>query len=284
MKQAYGDGDDSAERAKQDGNKSSPEMLPESPLIHHFAELRRRLLWAGVGISVAFFLCFSFSFHIITALLWPLRKVLGDSYVPGFKEVTEPFLVSLSVSLLSSVVLSAPWWLYQVWRFIEPALYSREKVRSLRFCGVSWLLFWLGAMFCFWVILPITLRFLVTWGDGFAAVDLTVQSYMSFVSRLILGFGIIFQLPVVLFVLSILGLVCGRDLKKARRYVVLACFVVSALLTPPDWISQVGMAVPLYVLYEGALWTVVWRERGDRGGKSGKSRSTNKQNWGRSSR
>ena len=238
-------------------SSSSQESLDVLPFMRHFSELRKRLLWALVSVLGAFFVCFSYSSELIHFLGLPLREVLGEDYLPGFKEVVEPFMVSLRVSFLSAVILSAPLWFYQFWKFLEPALYMKEKYGTLISCVFSWLLFWLGALFCFFLILPWTLDFLMNWGKDFAHVDLTIHSYTSFLTLLLLGFGVIFQLPLILIWCSFMGLVEAKHLKKARRYVILACFVVSAVLTPPDWISQVGMAVPIYILYEIAL-CMVW--------------------------
>lgn len=237
------------------------ETLNVAPLVQHFAELRKRLLWCMIAIICFFFCAFSFSAELINLLAAPLRSILGEEYLPGFKDVAEPFMVSLRVSFLTAVILASPLWFYQIWRFLEPALYIRERRWTLLSCIFSWLLFWLGILFCFLIILPFTLGFLIDWGQEFAVVDLTLRGYVSFLTLLLLGFGLIFQLPLVLIWLSLLELIQARDLRKARRYVILACFVVSALLTPPDWISQVGMAVPIYILYELAALAVLLLER-----------------------
>ncbi|MCY4380940.1 MAG: twin-arginine translocase subunit TatC [Proteobacteria bacterium] len=232
----------------------------ESPLIYHLGELRSRLIRSLLVIFLLFVISMAFSADLIKILKWPLKR-LGENFELNFIEVTEPFLVSLRVSLLSALIIAAPFWIYQVWRFAQPGLYLKERKYFSWFLLLSLFLFWLGVLFCFFIMLPLTLEFLIHFGKDFATAQLTLKSYISFFSTLVLGFGLAFQLPLVILILTLSGLITSESLVKARKYVIIGCFVFSALLTPPDWVSQVGLAVPLYLLYELGLFVVKFIEK-----------------------
>ena len=229
-------------------------------ILSHLSELRGaviRSLWVIVAV---FLIAMGLSEQLMVMLQYPLR-VTDYPIKLGFIEVTEPFVVSLRAAFLCSVVVTAPYWIHQIWRFVAPGLYLKEKRCMAIMLILSWLLFWLGAVFCFFVMLPITLNFLVNFGEGFASPTLTLKSYISFLSLLIIGFGLVFELPLIIIILAAMGLISAESLKAARRYVLLGCFIFSAFLTPPDWISQVGMAIPTYLLYELAVTIVCQMEK-----------------------
>ncbi|MCY4444155.1 MAG: twin-arginine translocase subunit TatC [Proteobacteria bacterium] len=235
--------------------------LEAMPFFEHIKEVRKRLIVCILPVMVVFFVAFYCAPWLIDFFKGPLEKVATANLDLGFKEVTEPFLVSLKVAFLCAFLACSPIWLGQIFLFLKPALYSKEKMPMVMFFLCSLGLFWLGALFCFYVIMPFALDFLLQWGQKFAVFDVTLQGYFSFLTVLILGFGVVFELPLVLVLLSMMGVVCAADLRKMRRYVFLGCFLIAAMLTPPDWLSQVGMAVPMYILYELAVWLVSIRER-----------------------
>ena len=179
----------------------------------------------------------------------------------GFKDIVEPFMVTIKVSLLVSIIAASPYWFYQFWKFVEPALYPSERKYILPFSVVSMFLFILGTAFCFWVIMPMALEFLISWGQQFAEPDITVQGYISFLTLLVIGFGLVFEAPLILVVLSLFGVINAKMLKSARRHVIVGCFVIAALITPPDWVSQIGMAVPLYFMFEIAILIILAMEK-----------------------
>lgn len=232
---------------------------PESILVH-MAVLRRAVIRYMVVLISCFGMAMAFHGTLMQILQYPLRRI-GYPQELGFIEITEPFMVSLRVAMLGAALASSPWLFYEIWRFIAPALYRMERGHVRLLMVAAWGLFGLGVMSCFFVIMPLALDFLVTYGQDFAAPNLTLRSYVAFLSTLLIGFGLIFELPLVLVVLAMLGLISAAGLRQARRYVLLGAFVCAALLTPPDWISQVGMAVPIYGLYELAIIIISRLER-----------------------
>lgn len=222
-------------------------------LYGHLDELRVRLVKSIAAIFILFGVALFFANDILEFLKQPVIEFLPEGKNLGFKDIVEPFMVTLKVSFLTALIAACPIWFYQFWKFIEPALYPKERKYILPFSIVSMLLFILGTSFCFWVILPMALEFLIEWGKEFAEPDITVHSYISFLTLMVIGFGLVFEAPLILVVLSLLGVVDAPMLVSARRYVIVGCFVVSALVTPPDWVSQIGMAIPLYVMFEIAI-------------------------------
>ena len=231
---------------------SSSPSLPLAPILSHVTVLRRAIIRYIIVLGAGFGLAMGFHSELIYVLQYPLR-LMNYPLELGFIEVTEPFMVSIRVACLSAFIVSSPFLCYEIWRFVSPGLYLMERRHVLSLMLASWLLFTLGVTVCFLLVLPITLDFLVNYGSDFAAPTLTLSSYVSFLSMLIVGFGLVFELPLVLFILALMELITASDLKHARRYVLLGSFVCSAFLTPPDWISQVAMAVPIYLLYEIAI-------------------------------
>lgn len=238
-------------------NESASDKLPSGPssVLSHMRVLRAALIRCVVVLGVGFAISMMFHGELIILLMYPLRH-LESPVGLGFIDLTEPFMMSLRVAFLCSFVLSSPYWLYEIWRFAAPGLYLHERRQMLMLFGASWVLFSLGVCVCFFVILPMAVEFLVNYGADYAAPTLTLKNYISFLSTLVIGFGFVFEIPLVIFVLAMMELVSVADLRAARRYVVLGCFVTAAFLTPPDWISQLGMAVPIYLLYESAIVVV----------------------------
>lgn len=232
---------------------------PES-IVAHVAVLRRAVIRYMIVLISCFGLAIAFHGELMQMLQYPLRRI-GYPQELGFIEITEPFMVSLRVALLGAALASSPWLFYEIWRFIAPALYRMERRHVRLLMVAAWGLFSMGVLSCFFVIMPLALDFLVTYGQDFAAPNLTLRSYVAFLSTLLIGFGLIFELPLVLVVLAMLGVISAAGLRGARRYVLLGAFVCAALLTPPDWISQVGMAVPIYALYELAIIIISRLER-----------------------
>ena len=183
-----------------------------------------------------------------------------------FTSPMDVFIVSIKTSFLTSIIFTSPIWLYQFWTFLEPALYKKEKRLLKPFAVSSIILFLLGTAFCFYVVLPSALDFLLKIGTEVGSPMITITDYMSLFTVFILGFGFIFETPVILIMLSLLGIISAKDLSSQRRFVFVAILIVAALLTPPDPFSQVAMAIPLYIMFELSIFLIhlIARKKGEK--------------------
>lgn len=220
-------------------------------LTDHLSELRTRVIKSGVAIFGMFILCLIFSAEILIFLRAPLDTVLD--HVQNTLHFTGPldvFLVNIKVAILAGIVSSSPVWLWQFWRFFEPALYPKERKMILPFALTSMALFISGICFCYYIILPLALEFLIELGRQVSTPMITITDYISVLSLMIFGFGIVFEAPLILVMLGLVGLVDPHSLASSRRYVVVAILFVAAIMTPPDPLSQLGMAIPIYIMFE----------------------------------
>nr|MBN2276263.1 twin-arginine translocase subunit TatC [candidate division Zixibacteria bacterium] len=232
-----------------DNQKSdtSEEVVKKSsmPFLEHIEELRRRLIWSLVAIGVMTCISFGFAQYVYEFITAPL----GDTKL-HFTEITGSFYAYLKISLITGIFAALPIVFYQLWKFIGPGLYKKEKKTILPMAFYSTGLFLAGAAFCFFVVLPFALDFLIHYGEGEMTPIITVSSYISFAGMLLLAFGLAFQLPVVGYFLGRIGVITGKGLGRIRPYALVAILIVAAILTPPDVFSQLLLAVPLYILYE----------------------------------
>lgn len=220
------------------------------PLTTHLEELRKRLIRVIIVLIVVFSICYSQSgiiFKFITAPLIPLFPN-GSSF--AMLKLTEGFFTELKLSLMSAIFFSMPFILYQIWKFIAPGLYAHEKKYVVSFVIASSMLFFIGASFAYYVVFPFGFQFFMNYAKGDVVASLSLQWYLSFVIRLIMGFGIIFELPVFTFFLAKIGLVTSAMMIKHRRYAIVIMFIVAAIFTPPDVFTQLMMSGPLLILYE----------------------------------
>ncbi len=231
-------------------NYQTPEE--ELPVTEHIEELRQRLFKSLIAIGIGFLIAWPFKKKILLFLERPLPENLQGKLI--FLSPPEAFFTALKISFFAGILIAIPFVLYQVWKFIEPGLYEHEKRFILPFMFFSLLFFFLGASFAYFVILPFGLRFLLGFMGNLLIPQITVGNYVSFVIQMILAFGFVFLLPVIVWLLSKLGIINYRLLEKNRKYAILVIFIVAALLTPPDAFSQIMMAIPLLVLYELSIW------------------------------
>jgi sec-independent protein translocase protein TatC len=216
--------------------------------LDHLDELRRRLLRCLVAVGLAFALALTQARAILDFLLVPIRPLLGEQR-PVFIDLTEPFLLYMKVGFLASLFLSAPFVLYQVWAFISPGLYPRERRYAIPFIVFATGFFVLGGAFGYLVGFPAAARFLLAIADGFEPA-LRISSLFGFESRIILGMALVFELPTVIYFLARLGLVTPAFLWRNLKYAVLIIFVIAAVITPtPDVVTQCLFAAPMIVLY-----------------------------------
>ena len=223
-------------------------------LMEHLDELRGRLTKALGGILLLFFISISFAGPIMEILKGPLISALPEGHNDlHFTGPMDVFIANIKVSFLISVVIGCPIWIYQFWRFFEPALYPRERKYVFPFILVSILLFFAGVSFCFFGILPLALEFLIGIGLEVGTPIITVGDYISLLLLLIFGFGLVFQTPVILVLLAMLDLISAKTLSANRKYVLVAILILGAILTPPDPLSQLAMGIPTYLMFEVAI-------------------------------
>ncbi len=239
------------------------------PLMDHLKELRQRVLWSVGAFILCFAVCYYFAQQIYGFLAQPLADILAAQ--PGGSErrmiytaLYEAFFTYLKVAFFGAVFFSFPMWATQLWLFVAPGLYRSEKKAILPFLVASPFLFVLGAALVYYFIFPLAWQFFISFetppGSGGIPVQLEakVGEYLSLVMHMILAFGVAFQLPVLLTLLVKVGILNVETLQKGRRYAVVGMFVVAAIITPPDIISQIGLAIPLIALYEISILAARW--------------------------
>ena len=244
----------------------------KAPLLDHLIELRRRLLYSFAALAVAFGVCLYFARPIFGFLVQPLLAAGQDRLI--YTAVFEAFFVEIKVAFFAALMISFPIIANQLWQFVAPGLYAKEKRAFAPFLLLTPFLFLAGAALAYYVAMPVALHFLLGYEGNIAGVNQEalpgVGNYLSFVTRFLFGFGVAFLLPVLLMLLERAGLVTRLQLKSGRRYAIVVAFVIAAVLTPPDVISQLLLAVPLVVLYEISLIAIWFTER-RRARESGKA-------------
>jgi sec-independent protein translocase protein TatC len=228
-----------------DGEDSTDRMS----FLDHLEELRSRLIRSSISLLVGFALCFGFAERIFHFMTQPLRTAYPEVQFIA-TEPTETFMLYMKMAFFAGIFLAAPFVLYQVWAFIAPGLYAHEKAYAAPFILFGTVFFVMGGLFGHYVLFPRTFSFLVDYGGQDVKFMPKVSEYYSFYSWFVLGLGLVFQLPVVMFVLSRIGLVTAGFLLRQTKYAFLACFVVSAVITPSgDIVNQTALAVPMMGLY-----------------------------------
>ena len=228
---------------------------PKMPLTEHLRELRRRMIYTFIGLGLAFGVTWTFSFEILEFIKNPLLAHLPDDMAGGggkklyYDTLTAPFFTHLKAAFYSAVFLTLPFTIFQIWRFVAPGLYGKEQRVMWPFLLLSYPLFIIGASFFYLVVLQFMLKFFINF-DKTLEPSLRIGEYLSLNMQLIFVFGLIFELPLLSLLLTRMGMLTPKFMTKNRRYAFLGTFVVGAILTPADPISQVALAVPLYLLFE----------------------------------
>ena len=228
--------------------QTEPTELPVMGFLEHLDELRRRLIRSIIAIGLAFVLALTRARALLDFVLAPIRPMLGNQR-PVFIDLTEPFLLYMKVAFLASLFLAAPYVLYQLWAFISPGLYPRERRYAIPFIVFATVFFAAGGAFGYLVGFPVAARFLLSIADGFEPA-LRISSLFGFESKIILGMALVFELPTVIYFLARLGLVTPGFLWRNLKYAILIIFIVAAVITPtPDAVTQCIFAAPMILLY-----------------------------------
>ena len=220
----------------------------------HIADLRKRLMISTAFFIVAFFACFAVYEPILDWMMVPIEAVLPEGSKMVAIEVQETFFTALKVSFFSAFLVSLPVIFWQMWLFMSPGLYANEKKIILPFVFSATFMFLIGGAFAYYIVVPFGFEFLVTFGSQVVAVMPSIGKYVSFFTKLVFGFGVAFELPVITFFFAIIGIVNDEMMKDFFKYAIVLIFVISALLTPPDVLTQFLMAGPLIFLYGVSIY------------------------------
>ncbi len=230
----------------------------ESSFTGHLAELRYRLIYSLLFLAVAFAACWYYSTELFNFIRIPIAAYLPEGQGLVFTGVMDKFVAYVKVALLAAIIVSCPFWLFQVWRFVSPGLYEKERKYGGLFIIMGTVLFCTGVVFVYTVVFPLCFDFLLNFGDPNDKPMITIADYTSFFFMMSLVFGLVFELPMVLLILAILGVIDADFLRKKRRYAIVALAVVAGVATPsPDLTSMFAMLIPLVALYEFSIYLVL---------------------------
>jgi sec-independent protein translocase protein TatC len=251
----------------------------KAPLLEHLVELRRRLLWSVGVLAALFSICLYFAKPIFGVLVQPLLRAGEGRLI--YTDIFEAFFVEVKVALFAALMLGFPFFAIQIWKFVAPGLYAKEKKALLPFLVMTPVFFSAGAAFAYFVAMPWALHFLLGFQGEVGGVQREalpgIGNYLSFCTRFLFGFGVAFLTPILLMILERTGIITLQQLTKHRRYAVVVCAGVSAVLTPPDAVSMLLLLVPLYSLYELAILAIrVTHWRAARAAAAGVSDSAEK--------
>lgn len=234
-----------------------PGVDEKLPFTAHLAELRVRLVYSVFAIGIAFAVCFWQSERLVALLVAPLTAVLPPESPIVFTKLTEPFWTYTKLAFFAALFFASPVWLVQAWAFVAPGLYDSERRVVLPLVGLSLVAFLAGGAFCYFVAFPQMFRFFLSFQTPYLLAAPSISEYLSLTSKLVLAFGAGFEFPVAILLLARVGAVTAEKLRKVRSYAVLAIFLLAAVVTPPDLVSQLLFAVPMIILYEVGIW-VAW--------------------------
>lgn len=238
------------------------------PLTSHLEELRKRLIRSLIAVAITFPIAYYFKEQLFKIITGPLMKALPENSHMIYTGLPEAFFNYLKISFFAGLILAAPYILFEVWRFVSPGLYKSERKYVGPFVVCSTLLFTGGVFFCYFIVLPPAFKFFIEFSTDFLKPMVSLKEYLSLALKLLLAFGIVFEIPVFIYFLSRVGVVNARMLTSKRKYAVLIIFIVAAILTPtPDAFTQLLMAGPMIILYEIGILVSRW---------AGKARSKSK--------
>jgi sec-independent protein translocase protein TatC len=222
----------------------------KQPFLSHLEELRKRLVICAIGVGACFVIAYIFAERLFQLLVAPLKAVMPEGDQLIFTNLPEMFFAYIKVAFIAGIMAASPLIFYQLWMFIAPGLYRKEKKMAIPFVISSTILFVGGALFGYFVVFPFGFKFFIGFSNEYVKALPSVKQYFSFSMKLLFAFGAVFELPVIIFFLSKMGIVTPQFLRQKRKYAILLTFALAAILTPPDVITQCMMAGPLIVLYE----------------------------------
>jgi len=226
----------------------------KQPFLGHLEELRKRLVICAIAVGIGFAISYFFAKQLFAYLILPLTKVLPDESQLIFTNLPEMFITYIKISLVAGIILAIPVIFYQLWIFLAPALYQREKKYLIPFVLFSTILFTVCALFGYFVVFPYGFKVFVSFATEEIQALPSVKQYFSFAIRLLLAFGLVFEMPIVVLFLTKIGLITPDSMKKFRKFAILCSFILSAILTPPDVATQLMMALPIIILYEISIF------------------------------
>jgi sec-independent protein translocase protein TatC len=233
-------------------------MIEPDSFMSHLVELRDRLLRCVIALVLVFICLFPWARDLYSMLAKPLLASLPAGGQLIATEVTAPFFVPIKVTMMAALVIALPYVLYQIWAFVAPGLYAHEKKLVMPLVITSTVLFLCGMAFAYFLVFPIVFHFIISIAPEGVAVMTDIGKYLDFVLTLFVAFGVTFEVPVAVVILVRMGMVSVAKLREIRPYVIVGAFVIGAIFTPPDMVSQVMLAVPLWVLYELGIFVAQW--------------------------
>lgn len=233
-------------------------MNSKASFIAHLIELRTRMIHSVIALLLVFICLFPWAAELYALLAQPLIAKLPQGGQMIATDVTTPFFVPLKVAMMAAFLIALPYILYQVWLFVSPGLYAHEKRLAVPVIFASTLLFFCGMAFVYFAVLPVVFGFITAAAPDGVAVMTDIDKYLSFVLSMSMAFGITFQTPIAVILLVRIGMVSVEKLREMRSYVIVGAFVVGAIFTPPDVVSQFMLAVPLWLLYELGILIATW--------------------------
>lgn len=244
---------------KQTENNSRDEEAEENAdeptmgLLDHLNELRGRLVKACIAVIVCFGICWAFVDPLFEVLLKPLLAVLPDGTHAQYTTLPEAFFTRMYIAFMAAIFMGSPFIFYQIWAFVAPGLYDEEKRHILPIAFLSAVFFTGGAVFCYYIVFPFAFNFFISYSTPEIVITPKVSDYLSFVIKLLIAFGLIFEMPIFTLFLARLGIITAAMMRKGRRYAIVIIFILAAILTPPDVVSQLLMACPMLLLYEASI-------------------------------
>ncbi|MFH1931423.1 MAG: twin-arginine translocase subunit TatC [Pseudomonadota bacterium] len=243
----------------------------KQPFLSHLEELRKRLVVCAIGVGAGFVIAYIFAERLFQLLVAPLKAVMPEGDQLIFTNLPEMFFAYIKVAFIAGIMAASPLIFYQLWMFIAPGLYQKEKKMAIPFVISSTILFVGGALFGYFVVFPFGFKFFIGFSNEYVKALPSVKQYFSFSMKLLFAFGAVFELPVIIFFLSKMGIVTPQFLRQKRKYAILLTFVLAAILTPPDVITQCMMAGPLIVLYEIGIIVSRIAQKKKEGGETAKA-------------
>lgn len=228
---------------------------PGQTLIDHLTELRTRIVYSGYAVLVTTVICWLLADKILLEIVEPVRRFVPDGKLI-FLHPVDMFMAHLKVAVVCGIIVACPFWLYQAWKFVAPGLHMHERKYAIGFIAAGTGLFLVGVSFAYFLVIPGALEFLLTFGSSIGRALITLSDYLSFFTLMILVFGASFELPLVIVILGLMGIVDQKFLREKRRYAIVILAAIAAFITPPDALSMLMLLVPLWVLYEISILIV----------------------------